>query len=77
MTAQEAAAACGAAPGDESSAYARDFTFLGTRYRVEGRCVGVGGDGLMQLESVAPAEQAALLRPLFTEWAGKHTGPTR
>lgn len=65
----QAAAACGHVPADDAAAYVRDDTFLGTAYHVEGRFVAAG-DGLLQLESIAPLDQALAMRPIFLEWAG-------
>jgi S1-C subfamily serine protease len=65
--AQAAAAACGDPRGDDGS-YSRAFTFLGTRYLVEGRFAAVDATGLLQLEWTAPADQGAALRSVFAAW---------
>ena len=71
VSAHEAAAACGTPAAEDASAYEKEFAFLGTRYRLHGRFVAVGGDGLLQYESVTPADQAETVRAVFGEWVGK------
>jgi hypothetical protein len=71
MAPQQAAAACGTPAGEDQVSYAREFTFLGTRYVVQGRFAAADGGGLMQLEWSVSAEQAAAARAAFAGWLGK------
>jgi S1-C subfamily serine protease len=68
---QAASAACGTPREGDAASYTREFTFLGARYLVEGRFAAVEGDGLLQMESMAPAEQASAIRAAFAAWPAK------
>lgn len=70
LAARDAASACGAAGGDES-AYSSDFSFLGVRYHLEGRFRAVGTNGLLQLEWVAPADQAPAVSRAIGDWLAR------
>jgi S1-C subfamily serine protease len=67
---QDAASACGAPAARDVAAYSREWTFLGTPYRLEGRFVATGG-GLLQMEFAALADQAAAWRTVFRQWTGQ------
>jgi hypothetical protein len=69
VTPQAAASACGGGR-DEAGSYAGEASFLGAPYVVEGRFVPAE-HGVLQLEWVAPADQAAPVRAIFADWLAR------
>ncbi|MGH9333304.1 MAG: hypothetical protein ACRD21_06080, partial [Vicinamibacteria bacterium] len=67
-TAESAARACGERPGTHgASSYRYGLEYLGVGYAVEGAFMEMG-DGLLQLEVVAPVETSGFLAELTRAW---------
>jgi hypothetical protein len=73
---EQALAACGLQRDpDRPASYSLRSTRLGISYAVAGAFVAAG-DGLLQLEMVAPVAKQAFVRDLFAAWVRRLTGPS-